>query len=214
MIAAKVYATLHSEIDGVWQATTYTYTEGGSAVPAVLTSPTPGGVLGASAVFSWTAGSGVTDYIFDLGTSASGSNLYSSGTITAQSASVTGIPEFGVTVYATLYSKIGGAWQTEHYTYKESGTPVPAVLTTPTPGSTLAGSNVTFTWTAGGGVTSYYLYLGTTGAGSDNLYSSGTTTATSVNVTGLPTTGAKIYATLHSEINGVWQATSYTYTEQ
>jgi hypothetical protein len=123
MIGAKVYATLHSEIAGVWQATTSTYTEGGSIVPAMLRSPAPGGVLGPSAVFSWTTGSEATDYIFDLGTTASGSNLYSSGTTTAQSASVSGIPEFGMTVYATLYSKIGGGWRTEHYTYKESGTP-------------------------------------------------------------------------------------------
>jgi hypothetical protein len=181
----------------------------------VLTTPTPGSQLsGANAVFSWTTGTSVTAYEFELGTTGMGStDLYSSGSTTATSASVTGIPGNGVTLYATLYSKINSAWQIAHYTYTESGTASPAVLTTPTPGSTLGGSSVTFTWTTGTGVTSYYLYLGTT-AGSNNLYNSGTTTATSVTANGLPTTGAKIYATLHSEIDGVWQATSYTYTEQ
>jgi hypothetical protein len=212
---AKVYATLHSEIDGVWQATNYTYTEAGTAAPAVLTSPSPGALLGTSATFTWTPGNQVTAYIFDLGTTgSSSSDLYSSGSTTATSASVSGIPTNGVTLYATLYSKINGVWQISHYTYTETGTPVAAILISPAPGSVLSGSTVTFTWTPGSGPTAYYLDLGTTGTGSSNLYNSGTTTATSVTVNSIPTAGATVYATLHSEINGVWQTTGYTYTEQ
>ncbi|MGP8173543.1 MAG: Ig-like domain repeat protein, partial [Terracidiphilus sp.] len=70
---------------------------------------------------------------------------------------------------------------------------VPAQLTTPAPGSVLTGSSVTFTWTAGRGPTAYELYLGTTGVGSNNLYYSGLTTATSASVTGLPTNGVTVY---------------------
>jgi hypothetical protein len=70
----------------------------------------------------------------------------------------------------------------------------------------------TFSWANGVGPTEYELYLGTTGVGSDNLYSSGHTTATSETVT-LPTNGVKVYARLYQRINGVWQFADITYTE-
>jgi hypothetical protein len=48
--------------------------------------------------------------------------------------------------------------------------------------------------------------------GSNNLYSSGQTTATSETVT-LPINGVKVYARLYQRINGVWQSADTTYTE-
>jgi hypothetical protein len=50
--------------------------------------------------------------------------------------------------------------------------------------------------------------------GSSNLYNSGGTTATTETVSGLPTTGVKVYVRLYQMINGVWQSTDYTYTAQ
>ena len=82
------------------------------------------------------------------------------------------MPTYGQTVYATLGSLIGWVWQWAYYTYTEAGTPVPAALTSPTPGSTLPGSSVTFAWTGGAGPAEYLLCLGTTGVGSWNLYHS------------------------------------------
>jgi hypothetical protein len=70
-----------------------------------------------------------------------------------------------------------------------------------------------FTWSTGTDVTLYDLALGTE-PGSYNLYNSGHITETSVSVTGLPSDGATIYATLWSYIDGVWQFTRYTFTEQ
>jgi hypothetical protein len=111
-----------------------------------------------------------------------------------------------------MWSWINGAWQGTDYTYTASGSIVPAVLTSPTPGSTLTGSSVTFGWTAGKGVTYYSLWLGTTGAGSHDLYNPPALTTLSTTVTGLPTNGATIYARMWSWINGAWQGTDYTYT--
>ncbi len=210
-----VYVRLYSDESGVWSSVDYTYIEAGAPVPAALSTPAPGSVLsGSSVTFTWTTGGAVLEYQLYLGTTGVGSsNIYTSGHTFATSASVTGIPTFGQKVYARLYSDIGGVWQSTDYTYTEAGAPARAALTTPTPGTTLAGSSATFAWTAGGGVTSYQLVLGTTGLGSSNLYNSGHTTATSVSVTGLPTTGTKIYARLYSQISGAWQSTDYTYTE-
>ncbi len=53
---------------------------------------------------------------------------------------------------------------------------VKAVLTTPTPGSTLPATTVTLGWTTGSGVSQYWLYVGTTGAGSNNVFSASTGT--------------------------------------
>jgi hypothetical protein len=62
-------------------------------------------------------------------------------------------------------------------------------MTSPAPGSVLPGSSATFAWSSGTGVTAYTLMLGTTGAGSSDIYSSGSTTATSATVNNLPTGG-------------------------
>jgi hypothetical protein len=213
-----LYARLYSKINGVWQYKDYTYTESGSPVPAALTSPAPGSTLtGSSATFTWSAGGGVTEYEFFLGTTGPGSgNLDFLRSVTALSSGlVSNIPTYGQTLYARLYSKINGAWQYTDYNYTESGAPVAAALSSPTPGSTLTGSTATFNWSAGGGVTEYEFFLGTTGPGSDNLdFLRSVTALSSGLVSNIPTTGAKLYARLYSKINGVWQYTDYTYTEQ
>jgi len=207
-----VYATLLSLLDDAWVPAYYTYTE---ASPAALTSPTPGSTLpGSSVTFTWSAGTGPTAYELWLGTTGVGSqNLYNSGSTTATSAIVTGLPTYGLTVYAQLGSLIGGVWQYANYTYTEAGTPVPAALTSPTPGSVLPGSSATFAWTGGTGPTAYQLWLGTTGIGSQNLYDSGATKATTVTVSGLPANGVTLFARLWSLINGTWQSIDYLYTE-
>jgi hypothetical protein len=117
---ATVYARLYYQIKGVWQSIDYTYTESQS-VPPVLTSPTPGSVLGtANVVFTWTPGAGVTEYDLYLGTTGVGSmNLYNSAGVTTTSVTVPKIPPTGATVYARLYYQIKGAWQYTDYTYTE-----------------------------------------------------------------------------------------------
>ena len=209
-----LYARLYSLINGVWQHTDYTYTEFG---PASLISPTPGSTLtGSSATFNWTTGGGVTKYEFLLGATGPGSdNLdYLASATALSSGLVSDIPTNGMTLYARLYSLIGGVWQHTDYTYTEAGTPVPAALISPAPGSTLTGSTATFGWTAGGGVTKYEFLLGTTGPGSDNLdYLASATALSSGLVSNIPTYGVTVYARLYSLINGVWQYTDYTYTE-
>ena len=161
-----IYARMWSEINGVWQSTDYTYTASGSAVKAVLTSPAPGSTLtGSTVTFGWTAGTAVTTYSLWLGTTGVGSsNLYNSTPpLTTLSTTVTGLPTTGGTIYARMWSEINGVWQSTDYTYTASGSAVKAVLTSPAPGSTLTGSTVTFGWTAGTAVTTYSLWLGTTG---------------------------------------------------
>ncbi len=211
----KLYARLWSRINGNWQSIDYTYTEAGTPAPATLTSPAPGSVLsGSSATFSWTSGSGPTQYELWLSSVGVGqSELYNSGAVTPTSANVNGLPANGVKLYARLWSRINGNWQSIDYTYPEAGTPAPATLTSPAPGSVLTGPSVAFSWTNGSGPTQYELWLSGVGVGQSELYNSGAVTATSANVNGLPANGVKLYARLWSRINGNWQSIDYTYTE-
>jgi len=209
-----LYVRLYSLINGAWQYNDYTYTEASPAVPATMTSPTPGSTLtSSSATFSWTTGTLVTQYDVHVGTTGAGSSNIFAGTVTTTSKTVTGIPTTGGTLNVRLYSLINGAWQYNDYTYTEASPAAPATMTSPTPGSTLTGSSATFTWTAGTGVTQYDLHVGTTGAGSSNIFG-GTVTGQSKTVTGIPTTGGMLNVRLYSLINGVWQYNDYTYTEQ
>jgi len=120
---ATVFATLYSKVEGVQESNTYTYTETPLGVPSTLTSPTADSVLGTSnVVFTWTAGTGVTENNLWLGTSPGGSNIYTSGWLAAPTTSTTvpSIPAKGATVYATLYSKVNGVQKSTTTTYTEA----------------------------------------------------------------------------------------------
>jgi hypothetical protein len=185
---------------------TATYT-----IASAILGPSPGtSFTGISTTFTWTTVSGATGYILSLGTTGVGSyNLYYSGSVTAHSASVSNLPNNGETIYARLTTNFNGTWVHADYTYK-AGTL--ATLTTPTPGKTLPGSSATFTWTTVNTATGYILSLGSTGAGSYNLYYSGSVTATSATVNALPTNGETIYARITTNVNGTWEHIDYTYT--
>ncbi len=86
-----------------------------------------------------------------------------------------------------------------------------SALTSPTPGSVLTGSTVTFTWSATG-AKGYSLWLGSKGVGSNNLFHSGESLATSFTAAGLPTDGETIYAQLNTYVNGAVTHLDYTYT--
>jgi hypothetical protein len=205
-------------VDGagnVGTAQTASFTIGG--VPATMSAPAPSSTLGTANVkFTWTAGTGVAEYQLWLGTTGVGSsNLYTSGWLTTTSTTVTSVPATSATVYVRLFSFMSGKTEYYDYTYKESApTATPAVMTSPSPGSTLGTSDVTFTWTAGTEKTQYQLWLGTTGVGSDNLYASGWVTSLSTTVASVPASGVTVYARLFSFGTGGTQYYDYTYTEK
>jgi hypothetical protein len=208
---ATITATLYSYIDGTWQPVTATYYE---AQPPALTSPAPGSHLSSSTVtFTWTAGSGVTEYRLNVSTYGPGYfNIYGSGVITTTSVTAPNLPTDGYKLYVTLYYLINGTWSALNYTYTAEGSTAPPVLTTPTPGSKLSSSTVTFTWTLGSGVTEYRLNISSYGPGYFNIYGSGPITTTSVTVPSLPTDGRTLYITLYYLIDYVWSSVNYTYT--
>ena len=185
-----------------------------TATAATMTSPSPGGTLtSASTTFTWNAGTGgVTGYYLWVGTSPGTANLVNIGPLSGTSANVT-LPTNGATIYVQLWTVINGATLLSNsYTYTEANVAA-AAIASPTPGGTLTSASTTFTWNAGsGGVTGYYLWVGTS-PGTANLVNIGPQSGTSANVT-LPTNGATIYVQLWTLINGATLlSNSYTYTE-
>ncbi|HPF41575.1 MAG TPA: M6 family metalloprotease domain-containing protein [Phycisphaerae bacterium] len=91
----------------------------------------------------------------------------------------------------------------------------PAQILSPVDGSTLTSTSVTFQWNTGAEVTQYRLWVGTVplNASTDaNIFRSTAITDTSYTVSGIPSDGSTIYVKLHSYINSVFQATSFTFT--
>jgi N-acetylneuraminic acid mutarotase len=181
-----------------------------------LTTPAPGSKLsGSTATFAWSNPRSLAPrFVLRLGTTGWGASDVFSGTAnTGTSEQVSAIPTEGAYLYARLWYYLNGKWQFADARYAEAGTPTFPALTAPAPGSTLPGSTVTFGWDPGEGPTRFVLRVGTTGLGSMDVYSGPSTTATSLQLTTVPTKGAKLYARLWYYLNETWQYVDATYTE-
>jgi len=144
-----------------------------------------------------------------------GSNQYSqSGNLgNVVTTTANGLPTNGSTVYVTLYSLVGGQWLSNAYTYTAfSGSAGKGVITSPTPGSTLSGSSVTFNWMAGTGANAYWLDVGNVAGGNQYSQSGNLGNVLITTVYSLPADGSTIYVTLYSLVSGQWLSNAYTYT--
>lgn len=181
-----------------------------TGAPATMITPVQGTTLtGSSVTFTWTPGTGVTQYVLLVGTHPGGHDVAEVFTGMATTTTVTNVPTGGATLYVALLSDINYDYQYEYYTYTEAGTPAIATLTSPAAGSTL-GASATFNWTAGAGVTQYVLYVGTAPQTHDIYYLRGGIGTTSATVSSLPS-GVTIYVTLFSLINSTWQKAQYSF---
>jgi hypothetical protein len=187
---------------GAWQFTDYTYETGSGG----LTAPAPQSVLsGPSVTFSWSANAAATQYwLYVSGTGLGGSELYNQSTGTALSASVSGLPMDGRTIYVRLWYLAGGNWLFSDYLYTATGAAQRPQMSTPTPGATLAGTSQTFGWSAGSGVSQYWLYVGSSVGGSD-LYNQSTGTNLSTAVNNLPADRRTLYVRLWFLTGTTWQ---------
>jgi len=213
---SQVYVTLYSLVSGQWLSNSYTYTAYSlSGQQGVLTTPTPGSQFtGTTVTFQWTPGAGASAYWLDLGNVPGGNQYYQSGNLgNVLTTTANGLPSDGSTVYATLYSLVGGQWLSNGYTYTAyNGGAGKAVMTSPAPGSTINGTTATFQWTAGS-ANNYWLDVGSSPGGNDYFQSGplGSGTLSTV-VSTLPANNSQIYVTLWSLIGGQWLNNQYTYT--
>jgi len=182
---------------------------------AALTTPTPGSTLTSTGVeFTWSAVSGASAYDLHLSAVAPGGyDLYLSGHIAGTSTTATNLPINGGTIYARLYTIIGGVTYYNDYTYTAMSATL-AHMIYPAPGSTITTSKVWFDWTPGTGVTQYDLHLSAVAPGGYDLDASGPITRTYKTVFSIPLNGETIYARLYSIIDGEKRYIDYTYKAQ
>jgi hypothetical protein len=206
-----LYVQLYTHRNGAWLSPQrYTYTAP-AACMAQIASPIPGTTLSATTVtFSWSAASGADQYWLDIGSSVGQGDLWG-GALTATSRLVSGLPCDGRTIYVQLYTHRNGAWQSpQRYTYTAPAACM-AQIASPTPGTTLSATSVTFSWSAASGADQYWLDVGNS-VGQGDLWS-GALTATSQVVSGLPCDGRILYVQLYTHRNGAWLTPQrYTYT--
>lgn len=193
---------------------------GGTTTPppastaATITSPANGSTLpGASATFSWNAGSGAQQYFIYAGTSQGANNLYGQSQGLNRSVTINGLPTNGSTVYVRLWTLLstGWAYQDTQYRAASSGGTVStkASLVSPAPGSLLPAGNAQFTWTAASGGLEYFFYLGTA-QGANNLYGRSQGLATSV-VLNVPSHASTLWVRLWTRTSAGWSYTDYQY---
>jgi hypothetical protein len=70
-----------------------------------------------SQTFEWTTAPAATNYSLKLGTTAGSNNLYGSGYLSGTSATATGLPTNGETIYGTLTTYYGSVAATTSYTF-------------------------------------------------------------------------------------------------
>jgi serine protease len=203
--SGTIYVRLWT-FDGVWRSNDYTYTGGGAAA---MQTPIPGSSLSSSTTtFNWNTGTAVDQYWLYVGTTGVGSaDIFNSSTGVIQTATVTGLPTSD-TIYVRLWSHLASGWVWNDYRYTGRGA---AELKWPVPGTTLSGSSVAFNWNAGNGASDYWLYVGTTGVGSANIYSASAGTSQLALVSNVPTSGT-VYVRMWTLLAGGWTSNDYTYT--
>jgi hypothetical protein len=212
---SALYVRLWTQLAGNWQFSDYTYTAANLAgAKAVIATPAPSTTLpGASATFTWTAGTNATAYWLDVGPAPGNGAYFGQNVGTATSHLVAGLPTNGATIYVRLWTQLSGNWLYNDYSYTAAtlGGATKGVITSPSPGSTLSGLPVTFTWTAGTGATAYWLDVGPA-CGNGSYFGKNVGTMTSQAVTGLPTNGSAICVRLWTLLAGNWQYNDYSYT--
>ena len=209
----KIYARLFTDYNGNHVYHDYTFT---AAQQATLLGPTGGsGLVGPKVTFTWMAATGsVNGYFVHIGSTGVGSdNLLNSTEYSTSTTSVTvsNLPADGATIYVRLYTDYNGTHVYQDYQYKAA---LAATLVSPGQGSTLTGSSQVFTWSAATGIfNGYFLHVGSTGVGSDNLLNSAelSTSTTSATVNNLPTTGGgTIYVRVFTDYGGIHVYRDYT----
>jgi hypothetical protein len=182
-------------------------------VKAVITSPTNGSTLtSTTATFNWTAspGTGVTNYWLYIGTSPGTYNILSQNMGLTKFRTMAGLPSNGSNIYVRLWSNFPTGYQYNDYVYKSVTSGVKAVMTSPSNGSTLAGSVQTFSWSTGTSALQYWLYVGTS-AGTYNITSSNMGTTRVKTVGGIPVNGSNVYVRLWTRFASGWEYNDYVY---
>ncbi|MCP4349125.1 MAG: hypothetical protein GY795_26900, partial [Desulfobacterales bacterium] len=201
-----LYVRLWSKVNGEWLYKTdsiYTACNNSSAIAEILSPASASTLDSTTETFTWND-TGAEQYWLWIGTTAGGNDVGNWDKGTDTSATVSGLPDNGETLYARLWSKVNGGWVFKAdsiYTACNNGSSA-AEIQTPASGSVLDSTTETFAWNDTG-AEQYWLWIGTSAGGNDvaNLDQG---TDTSATVSGLPGSGETLYVRLWSKVGGEW----------
>jgi hypothetical protein len=120
-------------------------------------------------------------------------------------------PDFVVAAFRYALSGTIAPSLTQAETLSPPTVPSPAAIISPANGATLPGSTVAFQWSAGVGISEYWLYVSEVAPGGKEIYSGNLGSDTSKAFTGLATDGGVLYVRLWSQIGAVWQYADTSY---
>jgi hypothetical protein len=176
---------------------------------ATMTYPADGATaIDQSQAATWTAVTSVQAYYLYVGTTPGARNIIDSHETLLTRFPIAGLLPAGSTLYARLWTKVGGAWRYRDSTFTAS--PLVPQFVYPTDGAVGVNPSTPFAWAPPANSTAHQLVVGTT-PGANGLFDSGQIGATSVAVPGLPTTGA-LYARIMSRVGGIWRHTDIAFT--
>jgi hypothetical protein len=147
-------------------------TGGGTTIPSVINSPSPGSMLtGSTMTFNWNSGA-VQSYMLLVGYSPYGSDIYLNTSLTVPTAQVAGLPTNGVTIYVTLYwwDPVINNWRAQVYSYISYLRMTAPQLVSPSAGS-VVNSGATITWSTAPASQANWSICGST-AGSSTIANS------------------------------------------
>ncbi len=175
--------------------------------PAELISPQNGSQINGTLTMKFSKGSGVEKRLLKV-YYANHTRQALSTWITSDSYSVA-LPKDGKYIDVELRSYIADKYFIKKYRFKQA-VDISYVIS-PVQGSVLSSSILVLQWHKGVNATEQYLYVGTGGYGSANIYSGWVNGKTSKTLYGLPRNGEYIYITLLSKINGKWHYSYFKY---
>jgi hypothetical protein len=194
-----------------WGAGLAAFRKAGPQV-ATLTSPMNGATnVDMTQPMQWTTVGVAQAYYLYVGLILGTNDLVNTGEIQQTSYLATGLPG-NQTVFARLWTKLGGVWlfSDSGFTTAAATVPVVATLISPVNGATNVDMTQPMQWTTIAGAQAYYLYVGSTLGGSD-LVNTGEIPQTSYLAAGLPA-GRTVFARLWTKLGGVWRFSDSSFT--
>jgi hypothetical protein len=203
-----VFARLWTKVGGIWRYSDSSFTT--AATVATLTSPVNGATnVSMTLPMQWTTVVGTQAYELYLGSTLGAKNILDSDQTQQTSYLATGLPS-SLTVFARLWTEVGGVWRFSDSTFTtEAGTvPVVAILTYPANSSTNVNRTLPMHWKSVPDAQAYELYLGST-LGAKDLIDTGEIQQTFYLGRGLPF-GQTMFARLWTKVDDFWRYTDTT----
>jgi hypothetical protein len=201
-----LYARIWARVSGVWRYSDSTFSA--APVTATITAPAAGAVnADLTQPIQWAAVPYAQAYYLYVGTTVGAKDLVDTGE-TLQTAYLAKRLPAGQTVYARLWTKVGGVWRHVDSTF--SAAPVTATITAPAAGAVNADLTQPIQWTSVPNAQAYTLWVGTS-VGASNVVNTFETQQTSYQPASLPA-NVTLYARMWTKVGGVWRYVDSTFS--